>query len=109
MQEAVSRVCSIEYKDYDDYMEKYADKPEHTMLKMLGNYFEGIGILLNRKLVDAEIVHDFWGDIIKSTWEKVRPMISDWRKDSGDVNTFKFWEYLYNQMKKREKDGVNLG
>lgn len=47
MQEAITRVCSIEYENYDDYLKKYSDKPEHMLLKILGNYFEGIGILVN--------------------------------------------------------------
>ena len=75
--------------------------PEDAMLKILGNYFEGIGILVYKKLVKADIVYDFWGDIIQSSWEKIEPLIVEMRKDSGDVNTFAFWEYLYNEMKKR--------
>ena len=103
VQEAVTQVCSIEYKNYEDYLEKYSEKPEHMMLKILGNYFEGIGILVYRKLVEADIVYDFWGDIIQSTWENIQPLIADMRKDSGDTNMFRFWEYLYNEMKKREQ------
>jgi hypothetical protein len=103
MQEAITRVCSIEYENYDDYLERYSGKPENTMLKILGNYFEGIGILVSKKLVEADIVYNFWGDIIQSSWEKIKPMIVDMRKDSGDLKMFVFWEYLYNEMKKREQ------
>jgi hypothetical protein len=103
MQEAITQVCSIEYKNYDDYLERYSGKPENTMLKMLGNYFEGIGILVSKKLVDADIVYNFWGDIIQSSWEKIKPLIADMRKDSGDANMFVFWEYLYDEMKKRKQ------
>jgi hypothetical protein len=103
MQEAITQVCSIEYENYDDYLERYSGKPENTMLKMLGNYFEGIGILVSKKLVEADIVYNFWGDIIKSSWVKIKPLVPDMRKDSGDLNMFVFWEYLYNEMKKREQ------
>ena len=103
MQEAITQVCSIEYENYDDYLERYSGKPENTMLKMLGNYFEGIGILVYKKLVEADIVYSFWGDIIQSSWEKIKPLIVDMRKDSGDLNMFVFWEYLYNEMKKRKQ------
>jgi hypothetical protein len=102
IQEAVRSTCSLHYEDYDDYVKRYAERPEDFALKSLGNYFEGIGILVYRKLVDPEIVHDFWGDIILSTWEKVKPIIADMRKDSGDTNMFVFWEHLYDEMKKRE-------
>jgi hypothetical protein len=101
VQEAITQVCSIEYENYKDYLEKYSRKPEDMMLKILGNYFEGIGILVHRKLVKADIVNDFWGDIIQSSWDEVKPLIVGMREDSGDQNMFKFWEYLYNEMKKR--------
>jgi len=103
VQEAITQVCSIEYENYEDYLAKYSEKPEHMMLKVLGNYFEGIGILVYRKLVEPDIVYDFWGDIIQSLWKKIKPLIADMRKDSGDPNTFKHWEYLYEEMKKRKQ------
>ncbi len=103
VQEAVSQVCSIKYKNYEDYLERYSEKPEHMMLKILGNYFEGIGILVYRKLVEADIVYDLWGDIIRSSWEKIQPLVVDMRKDMGDPNMFRFWEYLYTEMKKRRE------
>jgi hypothetical protein len=103
VQEAVTQVCSIEYKNYEDYLKRYSEKPEHMMLKILGNYFEGIGILVYRKLVKADIVYDFWGDIIQSSWEKIQPLVVDMRKDIGDPNMFRFWEYLYNEMKRRKE------
>jgi hypothetical protein len=103
VQEAITQVCSIKYKNYDDYLEKYSEKPEQMKLKILGNYFEGMGILVYRKLVKTDIVYDFWGDLIQSSWEKIKPLIADMRKDSGDANMFRFWEYLYNEMQKREQ------
>ena len=103
VQEAITQVCSIEYKNYEDYLERYSEKPEDVTLKILGNYFEGIGILVYRKLVKVDIVYDFWGDIIQSSWEKIQPLVTDMRKDSGDANMFRFWEYLYNEMQKREQ------
>ena len=102
VQEAISQVCSLEYKNYDDYLEKYSGKPEQMMFKILGNYFEGIGILVKKKLVDTDIVYDFWGDIIISTWEERKLLIDGMRKDSGDAKTFAFWEYLYGELKKRQ-------
>jgi len=103
VQEAITQVCSIEYEDYADYLARYSGKPEHMTLKILGNYFEGIGILVYRKLVETDIVYDFWGDIIQSSWEKIEPLVAGMRKDSGDFNMFSFWEHLYHEMKKRKQ------
>lgn len=41
-----------------------------------------MGILVCRKLVKADVVYDFWGGIITSTWEKIKPIIADMGKDS---------------------------
>ena len=109
MQEAVTQVCSIKYKDYEDYLERYSERPENVTLKILGNYFEGIGILVHRKLVKAEVVYDFWGGVIQSSWERIQPIVADMRKETGDSNMFQFWEYLYNEMKKKEQAGVKNG
>lgn len=100
IQEAIAQVCSIEYTDYEDYLAKYYGKPEHISFKLLGNYFEGIGLLVYRKLVGSEIVFDFWGDIAQSLWEENEQLIMAMRKDSGEPRMFEFWEYLYKDMKK---------
>jgi hypothetical protein len=101
VQEAITQVCSLEYKDYDEYLEKYSGKPENISLKILGNCFEGIGILARRKLVDVDVVYDLWGDIILSTWEDVKSLVSGMRVDSGP-DLYKFWEYLSGEMEKRK-------
>jgi hypothetical protein len=48
-------------------------------------------------------VFDFWGDIIQSLWEKIKPLIVDMRKDSGDLNMFGYWEFLFEKMKKKKQ------
>ena len=102
MQEAITSVCSVEYISYEDYLAKYAGKPEQTALKLLGNYFEGVGLLVYRKLVEIDIVFDFWGDIAQSTWEENKDLIFAMRKDSSEPRMFEYWEKLANQMKERK-------
>ncbi|MGA2574258.1 MAG: hypothetical protein ABSF36_08710 [Candidatus Methanomethylicaceae archaeon] len=106
VQEAISQVCSMEYENYEDYLQEYSGKPEQVTFKVLGNYFEGIGILVHRKLVDTDIVYDFWGDIIISAWEGNKLLVDGMRKDSGDAKTFAFWEYLYGELKKRQQQAL---
>ena len=101
LQEAISRVCSVDYTDYADYLAKYDGKPEQTSLKLLGNYFEGMGLLVYRKLVETEIVFDFWGDLAQSIWEQNEELVVAMRKDSDAPRMFEFWEYLSKEMKKK--------
>ena len=103
MQETIVKVCSMKFKDYDDYQAKYGGKPEETLFKVLGNYYEGIGVLVRRRLIDVDIVYDFWGDIIISTWEQFQPIVYGMRKDDEDPSILMFWESLYNELKLKKQ------
>jgi hypothetical protein len=102
IQEAIAMVCSVEYTDYNDYLAKYAGKPEQTALKILGNFFEGIGLLVYKKLVEVDIVFNFWGDVAESIWDDNEKLIDDMRKDSGTPFAFEYWEFLVKEIKKRK-------
>jgi len=102
IQEAISNVCSLEYTDYKDYLAKYAGKPEQISLKLLGNYFEGIGLLVYMKLVELDIVFDFWGDVAESVWDGNEELINGMREDSDTPFTFQYWEFLVKEFKKRK-------
>ena len=76
------------------------------------NYLEGIGILVRRKLVDIDLVYDFWSGDIATLWEKLKPIVE------GEKRKWKYplllnSEYLYNEIKKREhqlqRAGVKSG
>jgi len=104
IQEAISSVCSMEYTDYQDYLAKYDGKPQQISLKMLGNYFEGIGLLVYMKLGELEIVFNFWGDIAESIWDGNEEIIQGMRSDRGTPFTFQYWEYLVKEIKKKKTE-----
>jgi hypothetical protein len=70
-------------------------------LKLLGNYFEGIGFLVYMKLVEIDIVYNFRGDIAESVWDDNEELIDGMRKDSGTPFTFQYWEFIVKEFKKR--------
>jgi hypothetical protein len=102
IQEAISNVRSAEYTDYTDYLTKYAGKPEQASLRLLGNYFEGIGLLVYMKLVEMDIVFNFWGDVAECVWDDNEELIYGMRKDIGTPYTFQYWEFLVKDIKKRK-------
>ena len=102
IQEAIGNVHSTQYTDYNDYLSKYAGKPEQISLKLLGNYFEGIGLLVSKKLVEEDLVFDFWGDVAESVWDENEKVINGMRKDSGTPYTFEYWELLVRAIKKKK-------
>jgi len=101
IQDAISNVCSMKYTDYKDYLEKYDGKPEQKSLKLLGNFFEGVGLLVYMKLVDLSIVYNFWGDVAESVWDDDEEIIRGMRKDVGSQWAFQYWEFLVKEIKKR--------
>ncbi len=104
IQEAITNVCSAEYSDYKDYLSKYAGKPEQTSLKLLGNYFEGVGLLVSMKLVELDIVYNFWGDVAESVWNDNEELIQGMRKDMGTQYTFQYWEFLVKEFRKKNQN-----
>lgn len=94
-------VLSSEFKDYDEFVSKYGpmviDKPLQTALATVSNYYEGIGILLKRGLVEKELIHDLYGGTVISTWEKLIPLTVELRKRSP--GSWENFEKLYLAMK----------
>jgi len=104
-QEAWKKVMAKEFKDYNDYEKWY----EWSDFIEVGIFFEGIGILLCRKLIDIRLVDDLFSYIIETTWEKIKPVVEGVRKHNNAPQIFEWFEYLANEIKKRQQKGVKSG
>jgi len=107
LRESYVAVMKLKFKDYDEYAKKYPlwdgqGTPETRAIVEVCSFFDGVGILLHRKLIDIEMVDELFSFYIKAAWEKVKPGIEGRRKDL-DPSLRKWFEYLYNEMKKREQ------
>jgi len=69
---------------------------------MVCNFFDGIGILLFRKLVDIEMIAQMFTMPAKTTWEKVQLLVEGGRRQLSPL-LFEDFEYLYNEIRKREQ------
>jgi hypothetical protein len=92
-------VLNTEAKNSNDYEKKYG----WAEFTAIGMFFEGIGILLKRKLIAIELVDDMFTTPIKWTWEKMKDMVLEARKVRNQPEILEWFEYLYNEMKKREQ------
>ena len=97
-QEAWDRFMKGEIKDLDDFERKYSVEGYE-----IGIFFEGIGVLLHRKLIDIGLVDDLFSSPIKMTWEKMKPLAEATRKELNRPQMGEWFEYLYNEMQKREQ------
>lgn len=92
-------IMKREAKNYNVYRHEYGT----AEFLSVGIFFEGIGILLRRKLIDIGLVDDMFTSPIKLTWEKVKDVTLEARKVRNQPEVFEWFEYLYNEMKKREQ------
>ena len=93
---------NVEYDNYNDFWEKYGPvkNPEaFAEWTSVAAFFEGMGLLVKKRLIDIENVHDLLGSVIIDTWEKMGRAILE----SREIHNIVLWqqfEYLYGEMKK---------
>jgi len=104
-------VYKWDWKGFDDFWQKYgpSTNPEaFAKWDSVGSYFKGIGVLLEKNLIDLVLVDELIGTSIRRFWEKSRSFVKevrvrDWPHSMEGV------EYLYNELQKREEKGVKNG
>jgi len=93
--EAWEKFRDREFKSIGDYAKKYGALELNQVMAV----FDEVGVLLRRKLIDTTLVEDLFGDAVKTIKEK----IGEYSKDRSG------FEYLYNEMQKREQRGFKSG
>ena len=100
----------LEYEDMEDFMSQYGprvDQEAFATWASIAAFYQGIGVLVQRGMIDIELVNDLLGQAVVISWEKMSPEIIESRK----VGTGKFspilwkeFEFLYNEICKRRSD-----
>jgi len=66
----------------------------------LCSFFEGIGLLVNKKLIDIDLVAELMSTPIIFVWERVRKYIELTREKTGRTQIYEWYEYLYQEIQK---------
>jgi hypothetical protein len=98
-EEKVWKGLSEEALNFHDYVEKYGLAEWVTV----GTFFEGVGILLYRKLIDIRLADDLFTAPVNMAWDPMKNSIIEARKEYGQPTIFEWFEYLYNELMKREQ------
>ena len=98
-QEAYTKFETQEYKDFNGYVKKHGLSSMETVCIL----YEGIGVLLHKKLIDITLIDDLFSTPIKLTWEEMKPIIEGARKHYNRPQIYEWFEYLYNELQKREQ------
>ena len=92
----------LEFDGYDYFIEKYSWESNPRVQARLYHsmmFYEGIGLLVKRGLIDIEMVEDFMSGVIMGFWGKYGPILKETAKRM-DFPTYGEWtEYLYNQIR----------
>ncbi len=108
-QDDFEKVFNSEFKDYDDFVEKYGplfgrkNREMQAALTTVLNHFDLLGTLLKRKLASVSLLRDSGAGEALPLWEKIGPLMKGYRKDKNHPNAWKDFEYLYNELKKRQQ------
>ena len=89
--------------EFKDFVKKYGHwtlgKPAHIAIFRVCWFFNGIGVLLHKKLADIGLVDDLFGYMVIWIWEKIKPWVEGERKQFNQPRSLEWFEYLYNEMR----------
>ena len=113
-QEALWKVYKLEFEDYNGYVKKYGSTasvtPANRAIWTVGWFFNGIGLLLHNGIADIDQIDDLFGYAVIWMWEKVKPVVLEgYRPQPKMQKSMQWFEYLYNEVKKREQVGAMNG
>lgn len=94
------KCMDMEWTDYDDFIIKYMDNAEEAnRWRMMTRFFEGIGVLVYRGLIDVALVDDLFSGEMTRFWEKFEPIIKELRVKWNWPQAVEWTEYLYNEVR----------
>lgn len=67
---------------------------EYAALAKVGNVMEGLGLLVKRGMVDADLVCDYWAILVVRNWRTMAPSLFRARRDLETDALWENFEYL---------------
>ena len=100
-------------ESYDDFMARFGPRTNPDVWadwQSVASYFNGIGVLLKKGLIDVSLVEELLVHSVTIAWARMGPIIVESRTDvenfsySGshtDIGFYHGFEYLYNELLRR--------
>jgi hypothetical protein len=67
---------------------------EYQRLRTLANFFEHVGTLVKKGIIDRDIAADLWGGVIVGNWNALSPIITNRRIIADQPALWENFEYL---------------
>ena len=106
-QKAWAEILNMQWDDMQDFRRKYDSTNNPEAWSKRGHIwwsYTAIGHLLEKGLVDPELLYDTLGPMMMLQWNKWKEVIYDTREEAirrkakGATDMFSGFEYLYNEM-----------
>jgi hypothetical protein len=111
--DAHRRFMTIKVKDYESFVKEHGpvtDTTElYTDIDQVGWFFNLMGFLVKENIVNIKQVEELLGYWVLKNWETIKPLLYEWRTQYNIPESYKWFEYLYDEMRKREQAGVKNG
>jgi hypothetical protein len=94
-----------QWVDYEDWLNRYgpdADPEAWASFNSVGYFFDGIGVLLNKGLIDIQLVDDLMSSAVIWLWEKTGPIVKERRRRRNRPQIWEWVEYLYYRIKEND-------
>jgi hypothetical protein len=111
--DAHRRFMTIKIEDYDSFVKEHGPVTDslqiYTDIDQIGWFFNLMGFLVKEKIVQVKLIDELLGYWVIRNWEAIKPLAYGWRKQYNIPESYHWFEYLYEEMKKRKQTGVRIG
>jgi hypothetical protein len=96
----------FQFENFDKYKAEVEENFEVSDYPyQIEAFFEEVGFLVNKNLVDIDVIVDRLGSLIISNWDKLKPWIMAIRKERNDKTFGEHFEKLYKKTLTYMKKG----
>jgi hypothetical protein len=95
------------WSDYDDFMDKYGfdNNPEDWNRFIIATSpWENMGILIKEGMIDPKILFHWMGPYPLYLWDKVEPVMVEYRNRNNIPSFFEWFEDIYYCFKELQKE-----
>jgi hypothetical protein len=107
MLNAHRRFMILKVETYDSWVKKEGSVTEpsqvNTDIDRIGWFFNLMGFIVKEKIVHIKLIDELLGYWVIKDWETIKPLVDGWRKQYNIPESYRWFEYLYNEMKKKEQ------
>jgi hypothetical protein len=111
LRESFRKIRGIEFEDFSDFIKKYGPDSEEDMeihIARIAYFLEGMGVLVKEDLVSMRLVALTWAGTTRMFWDKISPIIEDWRKAISYPRLWSETEYLCTELIKYMEEHPEL-